>query len=285
MTAEEALKAGDPDAALADLTARVRRAPADPRLRVFLFQLLAVLGQWERALAQLNVAGELDAGSLGMVNTYRDALRCEALREAVFTGAREPLLMGEPADWMAWLLQALKLDAQGAPEQAQGLRERALEAAPATPGRIDGTDFAWIGDADTRLGPMLEAIIQGRYFWVPFHLIRALQLEAPSDLRDLVWAPAYLTWANGGETVALLPARYPGTTASSDGRLRLARLTDWVERDAGLFTGLGQRLLVTDVDEYPLLGIRALELTVPAAEAAAAATSGEAADTDNPIDP
>lgn len=260
MTAEEALKAGDPDAALADLTARVRRAPGDPRLRVFLFQLLAVLGHWERALAQLEVAGELDAGTLGMVNTYRDALRCEALREAVFAGTRDPLLMGEPSDWMAWLLQALKLDAQGEAGQAQGLRERALEAAPTTAGRIDDTDFAWIGDADARLGPMLEAVIQGRYFWVPFHLIRALRLEAPADLRDLVWAPAYLTWANGGETVALLPARYPGTTASSDGRLRLARLTEWVEQDAGLFTGQGQRLLVTDQDEYPFLGLRNLEL-------------------------
>jgi type VI secretion system protein ImpE len=61
MGAEEALKQGDLDAALADLTDRVRRSPADARLRTFLFQLFAVLGQWDRALSQLDVAGELDA--------------------------------------------------------------------------------------------------------------------------------------------------------------------------------------------------------------------------------
>ena len=32
-----------------------------------------------------------------------------------------------------------------------------------------------------------------------------------TDLRDLVWAPAQLTFSNGGETVALLPVRYAGT--------------------------------------------------------------------------
>jgi protein involved in temperature-dependent protein secretion len=101
MGAEEALKAGDPDLALTELTERVKRSPADARLRIFLFQLLAVLGQWQRALTQLNVAGELDAGALAMVSTYRDALSCEALRAHVFSGERDPLVLGEPADWVA----------------------------------------------------------------------------------------------------------------------------------------------------------------------------------------
>ena len=48
-----------------------------PKLRVFLFQLLCVLGQWERALTQLNVAAELDAQALAMAQMYREALQCE----------------------------------------------------------------------------------------------------------------------------------------------------------------------------------------------------------------
>lgn len=60
--------------------AEVRKAPADAKRRVFLFQLLAVMGDWDRALNQLNVAGELDSGTLAMVSTYREALRCEVLR-------------------------------------------------------------------------------------------------------------------------------------------------------------------------------------------------------------
>lgn len=267
MRAEDALKAGDLDGALADLTERVRRAPADARLRVFLFQLLAVLGRWSRALNQLAVAGELDAGTLAMVNTYRDALRCEALRDRVFAGERAPLLLGEPAEWVAWLLQALRLCAQGRADEAAEMRARAFEAAPATAGLIDGEPFDWIADADGRLGSVLEAIVNGRYYWVPFQQIRLLEIEPPADLRDLVWAPARVRWVNGGETVALIPTRYPGSESSDDARIRLARLTAWQERGGGLFAGLGQRLLATDRGEYPLLAVRRIELGRAAAPA------------------
>ena len=41
---------------------------------------------------------------------------------------------------------------------------------PAAP--IDGKAFAWMADADMRLGPVLEAVINGRYYWVPLvHLV------------------------------------------------------------------------------------------------------------------
>ena len=85
-SAEQILRNGDPAGALDCLQAEVRSAPADPRLRVFLFQLLCVLGQWERALNQLKVAAGLDPGVLAMAQTYGDAVRCEAIRAEVFDG-------------------------------------------------------------------------------------------------------------------------------------------------------------------------------------------------------
>ncbi|RYZ11108.1 MAG: virulence protein SciE type, partial [Comamonadaceae bacterium] len=45
MNAAELLKAADPAAALQALTAEVRARPADMKLRVFMAQLLCVLGQ------------------------------------------------------------------------------------------------------------------------------------------------------------------------------------------------------------------------------------------------
>jgi len=260
MNAEEALKLGDLDAVLADLTGRVRADPANARLRVFLFQLLAVLGQWGRALTQLNVAGELDAANLAMVCTYREALSCEALRAEVFAGKREPLVFGQPAQWIALLVEALRFTAEDRVEESQALRSQAFDQAQATGGSIDGSAFQWIADADPRLGPVLEAIIHGRYYWVPFENIRSLMLEAPVDLRDLVWTPAHVTWTNGGETVALIPTRYPGSESSDDNRIRMARRTDWVDHESGLFIGLGQRMLATDTGEYPLLETRQIEL-------------------------
>ena len=101
-TAQELITAGDPQGALKLLQQQVRTNAADAKLRIFLFQLLCVTGQWQRALTQLQVCGELDAGALAMVNTYREALQCEAVREAVFAGKTTPHAFGQPQAWVAW---------------------------------------------------------------------------------------------------------------------------------------------------------------------------------------
>ena len=72
---------------------------------------------------------------------------------------------------------------------AEGRRARAFDAAPAVSGDIDGQPFEWIADADMRLGPMLEAVVNGRYFWMPFSAIARAVFEPPADLRDAVWTP------------------------------------------------------------------------------------------------
>ena len=251
---------------LQDTQARIRKAPADPRQRIFLFQLLAVLGQWGRALNQLNVLGEMTASALPMVHAYRPALQSEALRQAVFQGQRTPLVFGQPERWIALCLEALRLGAQGQSGAASELRQQAFEAAPATPGRLgepQNAGFAWMADADERLGPLLEAIIDGKYYWVPFARLAALTLEAPQDLRDLVWMPARIHWTNGGESVALIPTRYPGSELGPDDRLRLAARTEWVEAAEGVYHGLGQRLLTTDEDEYALMDLRQVRFETP----------------------
>jgi type VI secretion system protein ImpE len=267
MGMEDWLRGGDPGTALSDLQEQVRKNPSNAKLRVFLFQLLAIEGRWDRALTQLKVAGELDAGNLAMVQTYREALSCEALREEIFAGQRSPLIFGQPATWIALLVEALRLAASGEVEQSQQVRDEAFAAAPTTRGVIDDQPFEWIADADARLGPVLETIIGGRYYWVPFNRIREIRLEAPADLRDVVWMPAYFTWANGGESVGLIPTRYPASQASADPQLRLARRTDWADRGADLFVGLGQRMLASDAGEYPIMDARAIRLETEATEA------------------
>jgi type VI secretion system protein ImpE len=260
MSAEEALRTGRLDEALDLLQQQVRKAPADARLRVFLFQLLCVRGEWNRALTQLNVAGELDAGTLLMVQTYREALRCEVYRAEVFAGARTPMVLGQPEEWFALLLQSLALAAQTHHQQAAQLRSQALEQAPAIPGKLNGVSFEWIADGDARIGPCLELILNGRYYWVPLHHIRTIRIEKPADLRDFVWAPVELTWANGGEAVALIPSRYPGTEAAPDTALQLCRRTDWQEPVPGMFYGLGQRAFISDDGtETALLDVRQID--------------------------
>jgi type VI secretion system protein ImpE len=81
--------------------------------------------------------------------------------------------------------------------------------------------------------------------------------------------PATLTLANGGETVALLPTRYPGSEQSSDPRIIMARSTDWIEKDADTVLGLGQRLLATDQGEFPIMDVREIQLADDGAGAGA----------------
>ena len=263
MIAEEALKAADLEKSLAGLQDDVRRAPADAKKRVFLFQLLAVLGRWDRALTQLEVIGQLDASALPMVLTYRDAVRCELLREKVFAGQSSPLVFGDPQRWVALMIEALRLEAQHAYAEARRLRDEAFAAASATAGHLNAEPFEWIADADPRLGPMLEAILEGSYYWVPWMHVSALRLTEPEDLRDLVWMPGEFTWSNGGTAVGLIPTRYVGSAAAGDDRIRMARRTEWREPWPGAYHGLGQRMFATDRAEYPLLEVRQVELAQP----------------------
>jgi type VI secretion system protein ImpE len=266
---------------LGELQQRVRKEPGDAKLRTFLFQLLAILGQWDRAMTQLGVAGELDVSTLAMVQMYREALKCEALRAEVFAGRHTPVVFGDPEPWVALVIEALKLSAAGRHAQAAALRAQALEQAPASGGRVvtgsasdtgdeptAGERFEWIADADSRLGPVLEAVVLGRYLWVPMSRVRRVHVDAPSDLRDLVWAPAHFEWTNGGEGVGLVPTRYPGTEACEDDALRMARRTEWAPVAEDAFHGLGQRMFATDAGEYPLLEVRRIEMDAAPAEGA-----------------
>lgn len=256
MTADELLRDGKAREALAELQKQVRGDPSNPKLRVFLFQLLAVLGEWDRALNQLNVAAEMDPSVLAMAQMYRETLKCEVLRSGIFSGKRSPLVFGEPSAWVSWMIEALRLAAEGQEEAAQKLREEAFAAAPATPGAIDGQSFAWIADADSRLGPILEAVVKGQYYWIPFANIQQILLEEPADLRDFVWMPAQFTWANGGQMVGVIPTRYAASESSEDEQIQLARKTEWIQTGENAYSGLGQRMFATDQNDYSLLDIR-----------------------------
>ncbi|MFC3550077.1 type VI secretion system accessory protein TagJ [Lysobacter cavernae] len=253
-TAELLLRQARPDEALTLLTQAVRARPADAKQRVFLFQLLAVLGQWDRARDQLNACRELDGDNAALASTYAILVQAERQRAAVFAGSALPTIIGEPDAWLARLLQALKLSADGAHAQAAALRAEAFEQAPAVAGSINDDRFEWIADADPRFGPCLELVVNGGYAWVPFSQVQALRFEAPTDLRDTVWAPVAVTWRNGGEALGFVPVRYPGTERSDDGQLLLARRTDWTGVDGDI--GLGQRMWATDGGDYPLLDVR-----------------------------
>lgn len=279
MTAIELLKGGDLDGALQALQAEVRKAPQDPKLRVFLFQLLCAIGDWDRAMTQLRVSAQLDPIAMPMAQMYREAIGCEFVREKVFAGETQPLVFGEPAQWIAMLVESLGHLARGNAQASADLRAQAFEQAPTTSGTADGVAFEWLADADMRFGPVLELIMNGKYYWAPFASIRQIKIDEPKDLRDSVWTPVEITWATGGQVAGLVPTRYPGIETAPRDSLKLSRETEWVDVGADTFVGVGQRLFATEAADLPIMDVRTIVLDVELQAIAAPAEDGEEAPT------
>src|SRR5688500_18194703 len=125
MNAEEYIRAGRVDDALKSLQDAVRDNAADPKLRVFLFQLFCVLGKWERALTQLQVLASMNDETMLLAQIFQPVIQCEVLRGEIFAGKRSPLIFGEPSEWVGLLVQANQLAAAGNFKGAMQLRDKA----------------------------------------------------------------------------------------------------------------------------------------------------------------
>jgi type VI secretion system protein ImpE len=260
-TADDLLRGGDLDGARQALVEIVRARPADAEARMFLFQLLALLGEWDKARRQLDTLAQLSPEASMLAAAYGQAIDAEGVRAAFFNdGGGEVHIHGSGqgggSPWLTDLAESLSHFATGNADAGDAARERAFEAAPDRPGTIDGTAFDWLADADGRFGPALEAIIGGRWGIVGFDQIASIKSTGARDLRDIIWYPVQIMFTAGQSVAAMLPARYPLSEASPDPMVRLARTTTWHDAPSGE-AGLGQRLLgLSDGDERGLIGVR-----------------------------
>ena len=241
----------------------VKKNPKSVEPRISLFQIFCVRGEWDRAIAQLATLNELTDTLSDFVRTYDLLIRCERFRQMVFSGERQPMLVGEPEPWIAYLFQSLALDANNKQEEAARLRNKAFEQAIPTSFLINGTIRAdWLSEADSRFGPMFEACLNGKYYWIPFDRIEKIQIDAPTDLRDLVWTPSTITFASGGEQVAFLPARYLGSELIEDDGIRLGRRTEWTSMIDPYYSGLGQHMWTSGNEDFSILDVRSAQRLV-----------------------
>ncbi len=253
------LQEGRTEEALSALKAQVRDRPQDVELRVLLFALHCVLGKWDKAANDLAAVAALDASWTVPAQVYQCCLGAEAVRREVFDGHAKPLVMGEPEEWLAWNVQGLALAAACKPKEAWEVHRRAFDSAPELPCKVDGRSCQWISDVDRRLGPVLEAYLDGSYYWIPFTRLQRIEITPPEFLIETVWLPAKLTISGGAELAAQLPARYPGTEGHVDGALCLGRLTEWLELPGGGGKPLGQKRLEGDDADFGFLSCRVVE--------------------------
>ena len=141
MNVEKHIEAGNLDAALEELQNATLSEPGRADLRLFLFQLLSIMGDWNRALTQLNAAAVLNHDALSLVRRYRELILCEAFRAEVFTGNRDPLLFGESSDWLTTLIRSMQQREKGNVVPASALVMEAMEQAVPRSGTINDEPF------------------------------------------------------------------------------------------------------------------------------------------------
>jgi len=246
MNAHELFRAGKLSEAIRALNEEVRQNPVDAKKRIFLFELLCFAGELERGEKQLDVLAQGGANAELGTLLYRSALHAERERQQFFKSKAY----------------------QDSPAPAANVNNEDAEAGEAAKsgsnsgGTLNDRPFQEVTDADPRIGARLEVFVAGRYLWVPFEHIVSIQLQPPKRLRDLLWAPALI---RNGESFegrdlgeVLLPVLSPFSFAHEDDSVRLGRATVWQESE-GVEIPFGQKLLLVDGEEVPLLELRELK--------------------------
>ena len=235
MKARALFQAGRLDEAIEALGVELRDNPADVQRRTFLFELLCFAGKFDRAEKQLDVLAKGGSQAALGALLYRTALHAERTRQEMFAIGELPTTGGPP------------------PRPVSGT--------------LNGTPFSSLTDADPRVGARLEVFAAGQYTWLPLEQLASIEMEQPKQLRDLMWAPVVV---KPGEDFSaldigeiMLPVLAPLSWQHPDGAVRLGRVTEWRELRDGAEAPVGQKLLLVDGEEFPILEVRRLEITPP----------------------
>jgi type VI secretion system protein ImpE len=214
--------------AITALGDELKKQPLDVKRRTFLFELLCFAGEYDRASKQLDVLADANKEAAAGALLYRAALHAEKTRQEMF--AKNELPLGTTH--------------------------------PAPSGALNGAEFKTLEDADPRIGAHLEVFIAGSYTWIPLAYVESIEMQAPKKLRDLLWIPTILHTTSDfrlqdlGEV--LVPALAPLSWKHSDDAVRLGRATAWEDDEKYGSVPYGQKLLLRDDEEEPLLELRSL---------------------------
>lgn len=263
MDSKELIKAGRLSEAREQLVKEVKSAPGDPGKRTLLFQVLSLLGEWDKASRHLDMIVSLDPSREEGVMVFKNMTRAEQEREEVFAFRKLPSFMPDAPGYFEPYYTALQKleekDTTGADEILTSIREQI----PLLSGTVNEEPFSGFCDTDTFLSAFLEAFIHDRYVWVPFESIRELTIAAPKTLTDLVWASASITTWEGLSANCFLPVLYPGSSLHEDDRVKFGRMTDWKSLGGTYARGVGQHVYQVGENDMALLEIREVTFTYP----------------------
>jgi type VI secretion system protein ImpE len=251
-------KAGLLDEAVAAATVAVRKASTDIRPRLLLAELLLFQGGLERVDTLLDAVVALDPTAAIGVAEFRQLLRAEIARRQLLREGRLPEFLGEPTAAQRAALAAVVALRSGDAAEAAAACVVAEAARPHPTGRMGSEPYDDLRDADDLLAGSLEVLTTtGKYFWIPFERVLALQPHPPQRPRDLFWHRATISVADGPDGEVYIPVLYDNPNEVT-AEYRLGRATNWSETTAGLVRGIGQRVLVVGEEGVPLLQLGTL---------------------------
>jgi type VI secretion system protein ImpE len=233
MDAVALYRAGQLKPAITALGEELKKQPLDAKRRTMLFELLCFAGEYDRAEKQLDMLADSSKEAIAGILVYKAALHAERTRQEMFASGTFP----------------------SDTPRASGR------------GAVNGTPVISFTDVDPRIGDHLEVFIAGSYTWIPLEYVASLAIEAPTKLRDLIWAPARLEVTPAfrlqelGEV--LLPVLSPLSWKNDEDAVRLGSTTVWEDDERFGSLPLGQKLFAADDQEMALLEVRSLTFEHP----------------------
>ncbi len=256
MTTTELYQQGKLQEAIDAQIQAVKAKPADQKLRLFLFELFAFAGEFDRAQKQIDVLKFDEPELLAAAVNYRQCLESEIVRRRVFKEGLEPGYLKAPPEHLKLRLEALGQLRGNDPAGAMATLEKAEAVTPPYTGTLNDKPFGLLRDCDDLFGPILEVFAKGNYFWVPYEEIDLLASNPPKFPRDLLWLPANLNVKEGPSGEVFLPAIYPLSFETGDPEIKLGRVADWVQTPGGPVRGVGARMLLVNEEATNLLAVR-----------------------------
>ena len=259
------LNQGRLDDALSSLKTCVRDSPTDIAARSTLVSLFALLGDLDRAQAQFKAQQSLQGA--GLPPAFEDLILATQTRERVMAGQEAPHYLLDAPSWADDYQAALAaLASSGDESELEKLSASLASHLDQISGQTGPLAFEGFRNCDTRLTPVIEAVIDGAYTWIPLSDLQRLSIpERPDLVQDLVWCPVILMLTDSEVRHGHLFTTYPGTAEHGSANAKLARTVEWDESLRSLDVARGLQLFYLGEEATSLFSLGQCSVSGPKA--------------------
>lgn len=257
------LNQGRLDDALFSLKTCVRDSPSDIAARSTLVSLFALQGDLDRAQTQFQAQQNLQGTVLPPA--FEKLILASQTRERVINGQETPHYLLEKPSWADDYQTALAAFAStGSESQLNELSASLTPNLDQISGQTGPLSFEGFRNCDTRLSPVIEAVIDGVYTWIPLSDLQRLSIpERPDLVQDLVWCPVILMLTDSEVRHGHLFTTYPGTAEHGSTAAKLARTVEWDESLQSLDIARGLQLFYLGEEATPLFSLGQCSVSGP----------------------